>query len=58
MLVCLMRKLAYSIFLLVNGWNWFVEICIAPVKTRSCYKGEGSDECDVGRLHQALDGEA
>ena len=32
--------------------------CIDPVKICSCYKGEGSDECDDGRRHQAVDGEA
>jgi hypothetical protein len=33
-------------------------ICIDPVKICSCYKGEGSDECDDGRQHQTVDGEA
>ena len=32
--------------------------CIDPVKICSCYKGEGSDECDYGRQHQTVDGEA
>ena len=35
-----------------RGW------CIDPVKICSCYKGEGSDECDDGRQHQAVDCEA
>lgn len=34
------------------------QFCIDPVKICSCYKGEGSDECDDGRQHQAVDGEA
>ena len=32
--------------------------CIDPVKICSCYKGEGSDECDDGRQHQTVDREA
>lgn len=32
--------------------------CIDPVKICSCYKGDGSDECDDGRQHQTVDGEA
>lgn len=32
--------------------------CIDPLKICSCYKGEGSDECDDGRQHQTLDNQA
>lgn len=32
--------------------------CIDPVKICSCYKGEGSDECDDGRQHQTVDCQA
>lgn len=32
--------------------------CIDPVKICSCYKGDGSDEFDDGRQHQAVDGQA
>ena len=35
-----------------------LSLCIDPVKICSCYKGEGSDECDDGRQHQTVDGEA
>ena len=34
------------------------EVCIDLVEICSCYKGEGSDECDDGRPHQTVDGEA
>jgi hypothetical protein len=34
------------------------KFCIDPVKICSCYKGESSDECDDGRQHQAVDGQA
>jgi hypothetical protein len=36
----------------------FRRMCIDPVKICSCYKGEGSDECDDGRRYQTVDGEA
>ena len=36
----------------------FAPGCIDPVKICSCYKGERSNECDHGRQHQTLDGEA
>ena len=32
--------------------------CSDPMKISSCYEREGSDECDDGRQHQTLDGEA
>ena len=38
--------------------EFLLRSCIDPVKICSCYKGEGSDECDDGRQHQAVDGEA
>lgn len=31
-------------------------MCIDPLNSSSCYKGERSNECDHGRQHQALDG--
>ncbi|ETD81595.1 hypothetical protein U716_10505 [Rhodobacter capsulatus B6] len=34
------------------------QLCIDPVEICSCYKGEGCDECDDGRQHQTVDGEA
>lgn len=29
-----------------------------PTEISSCYKGEGSSECNDGRQHQSVDGEA
>ncbi len=60
------RVLSGIIFINRNGLRWCdaakeygpAKTCIDPVKTCSCYRGERSDECDHGRQHQALDGEA
>jgi len=38
--------------------QFFAHFCIDPVKICSCYKGDGSDEFDDGRQHQAVDGQA
>jgi len=40
-----------------DGWEAWPD-CIDPMKFCSCYKKEGSNEYDVGRWDQTMDGEA